>query len=322
MRAWLVLILVSAVTAPTGCAPKPDAAAVLMSWAYPQSKDQPNPPSQPEPIHIPGSRLAFTNAQLNDDKNPADWFPEEHPVPPPVVAHQREGGPTPCAECHLYNGHGFIAAADLAGLSAPYIVQQVQEFHAGRRASAQHDRHDVEEMVKVATKVSDPELAQAAAYFAALPRTPFVRVVETDRAPATKAFSFGWLELVPNAGTEPIRGRIIEVSEDMSRLYLGDPHVGIVDYVPPGAVSRGAALVKSGGKGGQPCAVCHGPELKGAGDVPPLAGRAATYLARMLWDIKTGARQGPAVAAMQAPAKGLSEAEITDVVAYLASRKP
>ena len=42
----------------------------------------------------------------------------------------------------------------------------------------------------------------------------------------------------------------------------------------------------------------------------------------MLWDIRTGARNGPAVAAMQAPAKGLSEAEITDVVAYLASRKP
>jgi cytochrome c553 len=81
-------------------------------------------------------------------------------------------------------------------------------------------------------------------------------------------------------------------------------------------------LVKSGGKGGQPCAACHGPELKGAGDVPPLSGRASTYLARMLWDIRTGARQGPAVAAMQAPAKGLSEAEITDVAAYLASRKP
>jgi cytochrome c553 len=239
-----------------------------------------------------------------------------------VVAHQREGGPTPCAECHLYNGRGFIAAADLAGLSATYIVQQVQEFRSGRRASAQHDRHDVEEMVKVATKVSDPELAQAAAYFAALPRTPFVRVVETDTVPPTKAVSFRWLEPVPNGGTEPIGGRIIEVSEDMAKLYLGDAHIGLVDYVPRGAVARGEALVKSGGKGGQPCAACHGPELKGAGDVPPLAGRSATYLARMLWDIRTGARNGPAVAAMQAPAKGLSEAEITDVVAYLASRTP
>jgi cytochrome c553 len=316
----VVLILLAAALA--GCGPKPEPGASLMSWAYPQSKTEPQPPTVADPIHVPGSALSFTNAQVADDKNPVDWFPDEHPAPPPVVSHQREGGPTPCAECHLYNGHGFIAAADLAGLSAPYIIQQVQAFRSGQRASAQHGRHDVEEMVKVAGKVSDPELAQAAAYFASLPRTPFVRVVESDTAPVTKAVLFGWLEPVPNGGTEPIKGRIIEVSEDMPTLYLGDAHIGLVDYVPPGAVARGEVLAKSGGKGGQPCAACHGPELKGAGDIPPLAGRSATYLARMLWDIKTGARQGPAVAAMQAPAKGLSEAEITDVVAYLASRKP
>lgn len=316
------VVLLAAGLALAGCGPKPQPGAVLMSWAYPQSKDQPNPPTPPEPVRVPGSTLSFTNAQLNDDKNPADWFPDEHPTPPPVVAHQREGGPMACAECHLYNGHGFIAAADLAGLSAPYIVQQVQEFRSGRRVSAQHDRYDVEEMVKVAGKVSDAELAQAAAYFAALPRTPFVRVVESDTVPVTKAVLFGWLEPAPGGGTEPIRGRIIEVSEDMPTLYLGDAHIGLVDYVPPGAVKRGEILVKSGGKGAQPCGACHGPELKGAGATPPLAGRSATYLARMLWDIKTGARAGPAVAAMQVPARGLSETEITDVVAYLASRKP
>lgn len=42
----------------------------------------------------------------------------------------------------------------------------------------------------------------------------------------------------------------------------------------------------------------------------------------MLWDIRTGARRGPAVAQMVAPAAGLREGEITDVVAYLASREP
>jgi cytochrome c553 len=42
----------------------------------------------------------------------------------------------------------------------------------------------------------------------------------------------------------------------------------------------------------------------------------------MLWDIKTGARGGPAVAPMRATTAGLSEADITDVVAYLAALEP
>ena len=42
----------------------------------------------------------------------------------------------------------------------------------------------------------------------------------------------------------------------------------------------------------------------------------------MLWDIHSGARSGPAVALMQAPAAGLSAADMTDISAYLASLKP
>jgi cytochrome c553 len=323
MRNHAVLISLFAVLALTACGPRNAEPGASLSWAYPQTAEP--PPERPEaagPLHVPGSTLSFTAAQVGDDRNPVDWFPAEHPTPPQVVARRTEGGPTPCAECHLYNGRGFIAAADLAGLSAPYIVQQVQEFHGGRRQSAQHDRPDAKEMIKVATTVTDRDLAEAAAYFAALPRAPFIRVVETDTVPVTRANHYGWLELVPRGGTEPIGDRIIEVSEDMGRMYLADPHVGLVDYVPPGAVERGEALVRSGGRGGQPCAACHGPGLQGAGDTPPLAGRAASYLARMLWDIQTGARNGPTVAAMQTPAKGLSEADITDVAAYLASRKP
>ncbi|MFI4965282.1 MAG: c-type cytochrome [Caulobacterales bacterium] len=323
MRVPALLILSAATLALAACGPRKAEPGASLSWAYPQAAKPPPSPRFPGgPLHVPGSALSFTAAQVGDDRNPVDWFPAEHPAPPMVVAHEREGGPTPCAECHLYNGRGFIAAADLAGLSAPYIVQQVQAFRSGRRQSAQHDRFDTNEMIKVSAKISDHDLAEAAAYFSSLPRAPSVRVVETDTVPATKPYLYGWLEIVPNGGTEPIKGQIIEVSEDMSRMYLADPHVGLVDYVPPGAVKRGEALVRSGGRNGQPCAACHGSEWKGVGDTPPLAGRAASYLARMLWDIKTGARRGPDVAAMQAPAKALNEVDITDVAAYLASRKP
>jgi cytochrome c553 len=53
-----------------------------------------------------------------------------------------------------------------------------------------------------------------------------------------------------------------------------------------------------------------------------LAGRSPAYLARELWDIKSGARNGAAVAQMEAPAKGLSAAQVRDVAAYIGSLDP
>lgn len=100
--------------------------------------------------------------------------------------------------------------------------------------------------------------------------------METDMVPVTRPDYGGWLDLVPNGGMELIRARIIEVPEDTSRMFLMDPHVGLVDYVPVGSFRRGAALVRSGGRSGEPCTSCHGPDLKGAGDAPPLAAARAS----------------------------------------------
>ncbi len=308
-----------------GCSKQPPAKPALSSelaWAYPQAPDGPFPDVGPAPYSVPGSALRFTTAQVLDDRNPVDWFPDEHPVPPQSVAHGRPGGPTPCAECHFANGEGFLGAADIAGLPAAYIVEQVHEFRDGRRASAQGDRPNTGEMIKVAKAVGDDDLAAAAAYFAALPRIRRVRLVETDTVPVTRPNHYGWLDLAPDGGTEPIKGRIIEVSEDPKHLFLGDSHVGIVDYVPRGAIARGQALVMSGGPAGLPCTSCHGATLKGIGGTPPIAGRSAAYVARMLWDIRTGARGGPAVAAMQGPAGRLNAMQIRDISAYLASLAP
>jgi cytochrome c553 len=279
-------------------------------------------PAGAGPYRVAGSSLAFSLNQVLDDENPVDWFPSEHVRPPFAVAHQRPNGATPCAECHLYNGHGFLGAADLNGLTAPYIIEQVKAFRSGARRSADPARADTAEMIKVAKAVSDADLAQAAAYFAGQPRQPRLRVEETDDVPVTKPDKLGWLDLIPNGGREPIGARVIEVSEDMDQLLLGDSHVNFIDYAPVGAVTRGEALVRTGGASAQPCRACHGQDLRGVGDIPPLAGRSAPYLARMLWDIKSGARTGPTVAPMQTPVRGLTEQNILDTSAYLASLKP
>jgi len=314
-----MLALAMAACSPPKPPPKP---GDLLAWAYPGGPPTAFPSTAPGPHTVPGSAITLTGAQIDDEHAPPDWFPDEHPPAPASVAHGHAGGPIVCAACHLMNGQGFIGAPNLSGLPAAYIVKQVQAFRNGQRTSWQKPRPDTDEMIKAAQGVTDPELREAAAYFAGLPRRAWVRVVEADKVPVTKPNPLGWQDLVPGGGVEPIAGRIIEVPEDTARTFLSDPHSGLVIYVPAGSIARGAALVKSGGAGGQPCASCHGADLRGAGEVPSLAGRSAAYLARMLWDIKTGARGGPDVAPMAIPTKGLSEANIIDVVAYLASLKP
>jgi cytochrome c553 len=322
-QAWRTIALLSLTASVVACSPdRPTPPGPGLAWAYPTSKEGFEMPAGPGPFHVPGSSLAFTEKEVNDDENPVDWFPSDHAPPPFVVSHQRPNGATPCAECHLHNGHGFLGAADLNGLAASYIVEQVKAFRSGDRRSAQPDRPDTNEMIKVAKRVSDPDLEAAAAYFAALPRQTRLRVIESGDVPVTKPDKYGWLDLAPAAGREPIGVRVIEVSEDTRSGLLGDDHVNFIDYAPPGSVERGEALARTGGPGGQPCRSCHGPDLRGVGYVPPLSGRSAPYLARMLWDIKSGARRGSTVAQMQAPARGLTEGDIVDITAYLASLTP
>ena len=40
------------------------------------------------------------------------------------------------------------------------------------------------------------------------------------------------------------------------------------------------------------CASCHGPDLKGVGQIPGIAGRSTNYVVRQLYDVKHGFRTG------------------------------
>jgi len=282
-----------------------------LAWAYPSAPEAPLPEAPPGTYTVPGSRLSFTAAQINE--HTPDWFPNEHPPVPPVVAIGGAHGPEGCAQCHNYNGAGFIGIPSLAGLPAAYIVEQIKEFRAGRRRSAQPDRPAAHVMTLIANQVTDADLATAAAYFAALPRPQWYRTVETTIVPATLPNYHGWRDAAPGGGTEALGERIVELPEDAHRmLWLSDPHSGVVVYVPPGAIARGATLAHA-------CAACHGAALRGTATVPPLAGRSAAYLARELWDIKTGARDA---APMRPAAARLDPADITPIAAYLASLPP
>jgi cytochrome c553 len=174
-------------------------------------------------------------------------------------------------------------------------------------------------MLPIAKAASDDEVREAARYFAALPRPAWTKVVETDTVPKTELRTGGMRFALESGGTEPIGNRIIELPQAPERAELRDSRMGFVADVPVGSVKRGEALVKGGEL---PCISCHGPELKGFGDAPHLAGRSPMYLFRQLNDIKVSTRAGANAELMQPVVAKLSQDDMLVISAYLASLSP
>jgi len=271
-------------------------------WAYaldPDSAPAPKPDNKLR--HVPNSDAAFTVAQTQDLFNPPDWHPSGHSAMPEIVAHGRKPDVYACAYCHLPNGQGRPENAQLSGLPAGYIVRQMADFRNGARKSSEPRHKPVANMIAVETKATDPEIQSAAQYFSKLPHKPWIHVVETSTVPKTHVA--GWM-LVPStpAATEPIGQRIIETPENLERTELRDDASGFIAYVPPGSIQKGKMLATTSGAGRTvPCAKCHGPGLRGSGNVPPIAGRSPSYIVRQLYDIRSGARSGVPLQPMQAP---------------------
>jgi cytochrome c553 len=304
---------------PTPVPPEP-----VPGWAYPV----PPPPSGPAAKldnttlkSLPGSKVQFTEAGANTPGTPADWYPEDHPPMPQVVAHARKPQTYACAYCHLPNGQGRPENASLAGQPAAYLFEQVMAIKDGHRKTSEPRMGSIRNMVRVAQLVSPEDARTAADYFSKLKYRKWIRVVETDSVPKFQVDSHNMAMPLPSAGSEPLGSRIIEMPEDVERVELRDSHSGFVAYVPKGAIARGERLVKSG-NGAAPCSSCHGPSLKGVGNVPALAGRSPITIVRQLYDIRHGTRTGDAVEPMKAEVAHMTAEDRIDIAAYLASLTP
>jgi cytochrome c553 len=126
----------------------------------------------------------------------------------------------------------------------------------------------------------------------------------------------------PEGGTEPIGNRIITLPENQELARLRDPRSGFVAYVPPGSLARGRALVEGGGGKTVACVICHGEGMKGLANVPRLAGLHPIYVARQLHLFKDGNRAGPDAPLMKRPVAQLTDADILNISAYVASLSP
>jgi cytochrome c553 len=291
-------------------------------WAYPLNPSKPKPPLDDGAVlQAPGSEVALTRKDIANRFQAVDWRPAEHPPMPEAVAHGRKPDVYACGFCHYPNGQGRPENSSLAGLPAAYIVAQVEAMREGTRNSAQPDMIAPRLMTQIAAHATTAEVAEAAAYFAALKYKPWIRVVETDIAPRPEIRGVSAYAAARDGSREPLGERILEMPEDPARTDLRDDASGFVAYVPIGAVARGRALAASVEGDRQPCAVCHGEGLRGALG-PPLAGRSPSYLYRQLFDIQAGARTGANIALMRTEVAALRPAQMRDLVAYVASLPP
>jgi cytochrome c553 len=312
MRSLIALLLLASASSMAVAAARPD-------WAFPTKPAQavPAPPDDGQPKQVPGSTKSYTQKQIDDPMNPPDWFPDEHAPLPHVIAHGGVSGVRACAGCHLPTGLGHPENSRVPGSTAAYLLRQLADFRSGARKGEAAGA-----MIKIAKGLTEDEMKDAVGYFSSLKPARWTRVVETDTVP--KSYFKGTARLpLPDGGTEPIGNRIVELPEDLARFEMRDPHSGFVSYVPLGALAKGQALVTTGGGGTTiPCAICHGPDLKGLGDVPGIAGRSPGNIARELYYIQTGDRAAPAVALMKGVVAKLTADDILAISAYVASREP
>ncbi|MEO7890883.1 MAG: c-type cytochrome [Vicinamibacterales bacterium] len=305
------------------------APGVVPPQAPPQRTPAATPAAAPNPNAPPpvlrqaeGSKFQFAQQQIGDNYGPADWFPEDHPPMPDIVAHGRPGVVRACGLCHLPTGRGRPENAPVQGLPHDYIVQQLRDFKQGVRHSADPRKANTGEMENIAKALTEQEIEQVATYFSSIKVPKYVRVVETDAVPTMRIM--GEIYFPTDDGQkEPIGVRIIETPENVAQTQLRNPRSGFIAYAPVGSVKRGEALATSGGNGKTiACSTCHGPELKGVGPIPTLAGRSPSYLARQMYDIKLGTRNGAMAALMKPVVTNLTDSDIVDLIAYVSSLTP
>jgi cytochrome c553 len=310
--------------------PKPGEEARECGTPWPMSCYNPRPVPQLEdvPRSLPGAPRQYSRKQASEWFGPADWYPDDHPQMPDIVAKGNESrGIRACTLCHSPLGKGRSENSSVAALPVPYFLQQLELFKSGQRRSADPRKLNTKEMIAMAKLLSPEEARAAAEYYASVKWTPRGKVVESPTVP--KFRSAGGLYLPrEEGGTEPIDARIIEIPDRPDDLeYLRDPKAQWTMWAPVGSIARGKSLATTGSAvaaDGTPtvpgrtmqCTVCHGADLNGVGNVPPLAGRSPTYLVRQMYDMQVGTRVSP----LMKPVVGkLSNDDFVALGAYLAS---
>jgi cytochrome c553 len=311
---WLLIPAMLGVMAIAAEPPQQNADRPTWAFLVPDA----TPPAGAEatgPVKVSGSTKSYSQKEIDDLVNPPDWFPDEHGAVPPIVKSGASDKGFACGSCHLLTGYGHPESANLAGLSADYLVEQMADFKSG-------DRIDPARMNTISQATSEEDAKAAADYFSMQKPTVWVKVMEADMVPKTWVNTARMRLPLPSGGMEPLGNRIIELPQDPALATARDPKSGFIAYVPPGSVAKGEMLATTGGGKTISCTVCHGDGLKGFGNIPELAGQHPIYIARQLYGFKAGTSKSAAAQQMQKVAENLTMDDIIALSAYAASQAP
>src|SRR5262249_56293895 len=125
-----------------------------------------------------GMPKIYEQDKNNDGFNAPDWYPQDHPPMPRIVANGSPPTVRACTQCHLTSGNGHPESSSVAGLPAVYIVRQMAAFKNGERKGIR-----TEKMIAFAKTITDEDLRASAAYFSSLKPTRWIPVVENHTAP-------------------------------------------------------------------------------------------------------------------------------------------
>jgi cytochrome c553 len=155
MRKWVCMLFVAAAPALTYGADRPN-------WAFPEiDKVQPVSTPDDQPKTLAAGAKTYRQDQIDDLKNPPDWFTDMHPPMPPVMA--RGTATLACGSCHLSTGAAHDDSAYLAGLPFSYIVGQMTDFKSRARTG-------FGTMPDIVRALGGDDIRAAAQYFASLQR--------------------------------------------------------------------------------------------------------------------------------------------------------
>jgi cytochrome c553 len=272
---------------------------------------------------VPTSHARFSVGRTRDRYDVADWNPATHRAAPPIVMHGRKPVVMACGFCHLADGRGRPENAMIAGLPVDYFVQQVKDMRTrARHSGSPLPFPSAVAMQQIADSVTDAEVEDAARYFAKVRARRASRIVEADSMPRFMPLN-GLATILPGNEREAVGDRLVDVAVDLRRHELHDPMAEYVAYVPRGSLARGRALAAGlPGSSVKGCTGCHGADLRGVKQVPPLAGRYPSYLLRQLIAFRTGARNGATSAPMHEVTAALSLRDMIAAAAYAGSRAP
>jgi cytochrome c553 len=197
-----------------------------------------------------------------------------------------------CSACHGYYGRSIAPTfPNLAGQSAEYIAQELQYFHN----LTQDDRAVTHESWIEQWLINITGLRSKYRY---------------DDAPRNEFRAWDFMKGVARDLDPPTMQALGE--------YFAKQTPAPGKIVNTGDIARGKTLYLEGDadKGLIACQSCHGPEAKGQGPIPRLAGQHADYVYLQLKYIQKGTRN---VEQMQALITNLTEADFKALAAYVQS---